>query len=140
MSSGERKNSKADSFRSRLETACDGLVLISETDSGVEPVFGRKASGRSHGEVLSAIGVSVDAKVEIVDADSFFDRVSTPREWFNSKQRENADRFGALKRLLELDLDDLKVYRIGRTRITVFVLGFQNDERVAGVKMEAIET
>jgi hypothetical protein len=113
---------------------------VSETDSEVTSVFGKKATGSMTGEVLSAIGVAAKDDIEIANAKEFFARLAKHREWFTEEQKRNADGFGALKNLLESELDDLKVYRVGKIRIDIYVLGVDKDKNVSGVKMNAIET
>ena len=113
---------------------------MSETDSDVTPVFGRKVSRSTTREILSAIGVSKNTDVEIASSEDFFTRLASHREWFTEQQKKNADGFGALKNILEEELDDLKVYRAGRIQISILVLGIDKDKNVAGVKMNAIET
>jgi hypothetical protein len=140
MSTGDKKNNTGINLRSRLKAACEGLNYMSETDSDLTPVFGKKAAGSTTQEVLSAIGVAGKDKIETGDADNFFSRLASHKEWFTEEQKENADRFGALKNLLDGALDDLKVYRIGKIRIQIYVLGVDKNKKVAGVKMNAIET
>jgi hypothetical protein len=135
-----KKNNRELDFRSRLKAACEGLTYMSETDSDVTPMFGKKVSGSTTQEVLSAIGVAAKDKIETADADSFFSRLASYKEWFTGQQKVNADRFGALKNLLESELADLKVYRVGKIRIEIYVIGVDKNEKVAGVTMKAIET
>jgi len=127
-------------LRSRIEKACEGLTYMSETDSDVTPVSGKKVSSSSRKEILSAIGVAANAHIEIVNANDFFARLTSHKEWFTEQQKKNADRFGALKNILDEELDDLKVYRVGKIQIAIYVLGIDKDKNVAGVKMNAIET
>jgi hypothetical protein len=140
MTRGEKKNIKVESFRSGLESACEGLFFISETDSDVVPVFGEKARSHSNEDVLAAVGVSAMKEIAVIDFDRFFSRLTTEREWFDDRQRANAARFKVLKQFLEKELDRLKVFRVGKIHLTIFVLGSGEDGRIAGVKMHAIET
>jgi hypothetical protein len=140
MSQSVKKNYRSGDFRSRLETACKGLVYISETDSDVTPVFGKKISRSTTKEILSAIGVAVNADVQVANAHELFARLASHKDWFTKDQIENADRFGALKNLLDEKLDDLNVYRVGKIRIEIFVLGVDKDKNVVGVRMNAVET
>jgi hypothetical protein len=140
MTRREKKNIKDESFHSSLESACEGLFFISETDSDVIPVFGELARSHSNDDVLAAIGVSPTKEIEAVDFDRFFSRLTNEREWFDERQSSNAARFKVLKQFLEKELDDLKVFRVGKIHLTIFAIGFQKDGRVAGAKMNAIET
>jgi hypothetical protein len=140
MTRGEKKNIKDESFVSALENCCQGLFYISETDSDVIPVLGERARSHSYDDVLKAVGVLPTKEVEVADVDQFFSRLITEREWFDDRQCANAARFKVLKQFLEKELDDLNVFRVGKIRLTIFVLGTLKDRRIAGVKMNAIET
>jgi hypothetical protein len=91
-------------------------------------------------DVLTAIGVSAAEHVSEASLESFLLRLVDQKEWFTSAQRENAKRFDELKRLLRSELISLKMIRVGKVRVTIYLLGIDNDGRVAGVKMNAIET
>lgn len=127
-------------FPAALKQACEGLNFVSETDSGVTPVFGERPRSTSTADVLAAIGVSAPESVEETEFERFFSRLSDEKAWFAPEQRTNAKRFDALKRLLETELSDLKVFRIGKIRLTIYALGSAADGKIAGVKMDAIET
>ena len=132
--------SKSESFPARLKRACEGLNFVSETDSDVVPVFGTGPGSRSMADVLTAIGVSSAKGSSETDLEEFFSRLTKKKEWFSEAQRANAARFKALKLLLQEGLADLKVFRVGKIQITIYVLGIDSEGNVAGVKMNAIET
>lgn len=136
----KEKRTRSKTFQTELERACGGLNYISETDSGVTPVFGAASRSASTPDLLGAIGVSDLEDVRETDFAEFFSRLTAERDWFDAEQRKNAKRFGTLKRLLDEELNDLKVFRVGRLRVSIFVLGRGRDATVAGVKMDAIET
>ncbi len=123
-----------------LTSACEGLNFVSEIDSKVIPVFGPAPNSRSTADVLKAIGVSPTEGVSPADPDKFFSRLTAKKDWFDETQRENATRFKALKDLLENELQHLTVFRLGKIRITIYVLGIDREGKAAGVKMKAVET
>jgi hypothetical protein len=45
-----------------------------------------------------------------------------------------------LRQFLEQNLTDLKVFRIGRIRLDVYVVGLDSEGNLAGVKTVAVET
>jgi hypothetical protein len=138
---GVTKQNKASSpsFPERLKSACEGLNFVSETDSGVEPIFGPAPESTSLEDLLTALGYPEAGHIEERDFELFFSRLIKQEAWFTPSQRSNARRFSALKRLLEAELNDLTVVRIGKIRLTIFVLGLDR-KGVAGVKMNAVET
>ena len=132
--------SSEESLQAKLENACAGLIFVSETDSDVTPVFGNVPLSKSAADVLMAIGVSPTKQVRSVRFENFFSRLTTKKVWFGEEQLMNAERFIALKRLLQKELSDLKVFRVGKIRLTIFVVGFDREGKIAGVKMDAVET
>ena len=130
----------SESFRERLKSACEGLNFVSETDSDVVPVFGGEPRSASTADFLTSIEVPPTKDVATTDLEKFFSKLTKKREWFGETQRANAARFKALKLLLESELSDLKIFRVGKIRISIYVLGLDREGKVAGVKMDAIET
>jgi len=112
-------------LKKRIAAACVGLVFISETDSLVEPFFGKKPS---------------DSKSVEVDFEKFFDRLTTAKDWHTKADRKNTSGFLKLKNLLKSELEDLHVYKSGNLQIEILVLGQDSQGKTAGVKMRAVET
>ena len=65
------------SLASRLESACDGLIYISETDTPITPFGGGPASEITSQIILEQTGRPPDEPVEERDFDEFFDRLTT---------------------------------------------------------------
>jgi len=117
-------NNESD-LKKRITAACVGLVFISETDSPVEPFFGRRPA---------------KSKSIEIEFDRFFDRLTARKDWHTKRNVKNTDGFAKLKALLEAELDDLRVYRVGEVQIDIFVIGRDKHGKTAGVKMKAVET
>ena len=135
-----KSKTRSESFPAALERACDGLNFVSETDSDVAPVFGGQPRSASTADILAAIEVSAAAHVEEVKFEKFFSRLTDQKDWFGPEQQKNAKRFASLKRLLEEELAGLKIFRVGKIRLTIYALGLDPGGNVAGVKMIAVET
>ena len=116
------------------------LIYISETDEPIIPFTLDRADAVTAVEVLRQIGHSDGEPVETIDAEGFFARLTTFREWFGPRENETAERFKALKNELEKELGGLKVFKVGKTRIDIYVVGLDKKGRLAGVKTKAIET
>ena len=123
-----------------LESLTKNLIYISETDAPVEPVKFGKASAVLKSEVLSATGNGQTAPVEIVDAEKFFERLTTIRDWFGPRETEMARGFAELKKQIDEELTEVKVFKIGKIEIDIYVVGLDRDGNLAGVKTRAIET
>ncbi|MGH9949040.1 MAG: nuclease A inhibitor family protein [Pyrinomonadaceae bacterium] len=137
----EKKKEKPNNeFRSLLERVCQDLVYISETDAPVAPVFGKRNESLFATPMPEAAGAKPKNPLVVADADDFFKRLTTEKEWFGSRQKKNARGFSKLEKILKKELRDLKVFRVGNINIDIYVLGIDKDGKVVGVKTRAVET
>ena len=124
----------------RLAAACEGLIYISETDATVEPVSIPRLIEFSSVGLLKFLRRSEEETIQTVDAAEFLGRLSEPKEWHNELEKEIARRFGQLRDVLQNELEDLRVYRVGESRVDIFILGWSASGTIAGVRTRAVET
>jgi hypothetical protein len=129
-----------DGLAGQLETACEGLVLISETDGPVTPFLGGPATEVTAQTILQQTGRSLSEPVEERDFDAFFERLTTIRDWYGETEKERAKKFLELYKLLKENLRDRKVFRIGRIRVDIYAVGLYKDGQLTGVSTYAVET
>lgn len=136
-----QKNDKNNNelFR-KIERACEGLIYISETDAPVLPFVGDPSDVLTAKLILQQTGVRADTQIEERDFDEFFVRLTTLKDWYGEKEIDRTKKFLELKKLLEENLRDLKVFRIGSIRIDIVVAGRDKDGNLAGVTTKAVET
>ncbi|MFL6469018.1 MAG: nuclease A inhibitor family protein [Pyrinomonadaceae bacterium] len=127
-------------FRSRLESICHGLVLVSETDSDVVPIFGSIPNSDEAEELLESVGMKVGTPITTVGFEDFFERLSKQHDWFTNEQVENARGFRALKLVFDNELKKIKVFKIGKNNLQIVVIGQDRNGFAVGVTMHAIET
>ena len=123
---------------SQVSDACEGLNYVSETDAPVEPFFTPAGTGLT-AEIAKDLPDG-RRKMEETSFDEFFSKLTEHKPWHTPEQRRNADRFARLRKLLETELRDLHVYRAGRVRIDVFIVGTDKEGNVLGIKTKAVET
>jgi hypothetical protein len=123
-----------------IEAAIDGLIFISETDSEFEYFSAGKISELTAENFRKILNVSKEESTEERKFDDFFSRLTTYRDWFGAREKRNADRYAKLKKILEANLRELKVFRIGKIRIDIFIVGVNEAGEIAGVKTSAVET
>lgn len=123
-----------------LESLTKDLIYISETDAEIVPFTFAKAEAVTAAEVIAHAGLKTDAPVEETDADAFFSRLTTIKDWFGPREKEAAGRFFALKAELKKELRDVRVFKIGKVQIDIYVVGIDRQGRLAGVKTKAVET
>lgn len=136
---GEIEQQKS-SLAKKLANACKGLIYISETDAAVVPFVAGHAEETSLKSLQKFIDSDSDVPVEEIDYEHFFDRLTKKRVWHGDNETERAQRFANLKSILDDELTDLIVCKVGRIRIDIFVAGIDENGNLAGIKTFAVET
>lgn len=136
------KNSPENNFslRREIERISNGLYYISETDAEILPFSGAKADSVTKENFLSQMGNEPDAPVEERDFAGFFARLTKIQDWFGDEEKQIAARFAELKELLERNLKDVKVFKVGRIELDIYVVGLDADGKLSGIKTKAVET
>ena len=106
-----------------LERATAGLLFMSESDYPFETIFWKGLPEISTQFLRSLAGVSEDAAVEIVSLDDFFRVALSDEGWRSDESRKDAERYRDLVRILKEDLDQAKVYRVGKINMHVYIVG-----------------
>ncbi len=83
---------------------------------------------------------AANAPVEERDFAEFFKRLTEIQDWFGDEEKATAQKFAELKDLLERNLRDLKVFKIGKIQIDVYVVGLEAENNLLGIKTKAVET
>lgn len=140
----KRKNLKqeppADGLIEKIKKLVEGLSYTSETDAEIEPFAGGKADAVTKESLLAQIGASADSVVKEKKIDEFFARLTDLQDWFGEEEKETAGRFSKLRDLLQKELKDLKVFKIGETEIDIYVVGLDSQNRLMGIKTKSVET
>lgn len=112
------------------------MSYISETDAALGLFL-----ERGEGSIDDLVDRIVAGRtIDVEEFDEFFLRLTTPRAWHTSRENERARRFARLKQLLEENLSSLHVYKIGRIRRRILIIGLDRDGLYMGVQTEAVET
>lgn len=135
----DEKIDKSDFFQ-ELKTSTDGLIYISETDSEVLPFVGEKSETLNIESLLKQINTASDIKVKEITFEDFFENLITIQDWFEAEEKASAEKFLKLKKLLEENLKDLKVFKVGKIEIEIYVVGLDEENNLLGIKTEAVET
>lgn len=124
----------------QIKTAVEGLWYISETDAEIFPFAGSKADAVTKENLLAQIGKPSDTPVEERGFDEMLARFITIQDWFGDEEKATAEKFAALKSLLEKNLTDLKVFKIGRIEVEIYFVGLDAEGNLAGIQTKAVET
>jgi len=116
-----------------------GLTFMSESDYPFE-VFNWGAAEPTHEFLRGLTGEAADVSVETKTAADFFRVASSEPEWKNAEHLAEARRFQKILRLLEQNLTDLKVFRVGVVNLPVYVAGRSASGNWLGVSTRVVET
>lgn len=72
--------------------------------------------------------------------DEFFTNPTRIREGAGQREIDYATRFINLKELLEKNLTDIKVFKIGDSKLDVYIVGLDRDGNLSGVQTQATQT
>jgi hypothetical protein len=116
-----------------LKAASDGLLYPSETDAPIETFqWGAAGASVSVDRIRALAGHQPDAPIEEEGLDEFLAPLLADRS-LEGRGRK-------LKETLERSLADIRIFRIGRISIDVFVVGKTKGGEWAGVKTRVVET
>lgn len=124
-----------------LKQASDGLLMISESEYGFEPFVWEGCSLENLETSLSELtGTSLDSPIQTISLRDLFRNVAEEKEWHDDSQKADVAKFQALVKTMEQNLSDLRVYRIGRIEIDVYIVGKTAAGAISGLHTKLIET
>lgn len=140
VSEQQNKDSGEDKLKEQIKVAVEGLYFMSETDSEIVPFFGTQAKSVTKEEILIQTKNSMNAPVEERNFTDFFSRLTEIQDWFGDEEKATAQKFAELKKLLESNLRDLKVFKIGKIQLDVYAVGIDAENNLLGIQTKAVET
>lgn len=136
----QENNNISAGLSAMLAAACEGLIYISETDSPVTPFYGSATESVTGETLLQQANLPGDSPVSELSLNAFFGRLTEIRDWYGDVEKLRAKKFSELQTLLGENLNDPKVFRVGRVQVDIFAVGIDKDGCVAGVRTKAVET
>lgn len=123
-----------------IKKAVENLTFMSETDAEIQPFAGTFAAGVTKEEILRQTRHSADETVQERNFAEFFENLTKTQDWFGEEETAAAEKFVILKNLLEKNLKDLKVFKIGRIEKEIYFVGLDSEGKLVGAKTVAVET
>jgi hypothetical protein len=121
-----------------LREATRGLMFMSESDYAFEVVRWDAEPTRDFLRALTEQDAS--APVEEQSAPDFFRAPASEADWKGEAELATARKFQSLVRLLEENLTDLRVFRVGEINMPVYVVGRSSSGSWLGVSTRVVET
>jgi hypothetical protein len=122
-----------DDAMKKLKAAVQGLTYPSESDEPFEVIRWENPQGLDPERVLEA-KVEKGRKVRAVPPDEFFGAL---------READDAQRYEALRKVLESVVQQIKVFRVGEgeVKVEVYLVGLAKADRaVVGVHTVSVET
>jgi hypothetical protein len=123
-----------------LKGLTEGLLFMSEADYPFETFYREGSTDISPQSLLELSGQPTDSPVEVTSVDKFFRVAVSEPDWKKDQELAVARRYQALLRLLKEELDDVKVYRVGRINIAVYIIGRSRAGNWLGISTRVVET
>ena len=125
-----------------LGAAASGLLFPSESDYPLTPYrwVGTDGAEPSPAALIQAEGRKADTPVETRTVRALFEPLFVLQADATEEEKADVARYRALVDLLEAELRDLRVYRVGAVEIDVYVLGRHPSGEWLGLKTRVIET
>ncbi len=140
VSEQQNKDSGEKELKKQIKKASEGLYYISETDAEILPFFGKQSQTVTKEEIIRQTERAADTPVEERNFGEFFARLTEVQDWFGDEEKATAQKFAELKNLLERNLRDLKVFKVGKIQLDVYAVGINAENNLLGIKTKAVET
>jgi len=119
---------------SALERATEGMVFMSETDAPFQALRWKAAGAEPTAKRVLALGHhDAGTKVQELSLDEFLGAYAEGDD-------EDAKRYQNLLEVLREHLTGVRVFKVGRVNLDVYVLGRTKEGDWAGVQTKAVET
>jgi hypothetical protein len=126
---------------SALRNACDGLLYMSDSDEPFETLVW-KYSGESLDaeKVLALAAHKAGDSIEEVACDGFFRQMLDQAAAQGEGAAETADKVRALQKVVKDQLSAVRVFKVGKVNIDVYIVGRTRDADWVGLHTKAVET
>jgi hypothetical protein len=135
-----KEKSTTENLPDQIKKLVRGLYYTSETDAEILPFIGEKADSVTEEEIAAQTGSKTGQAIEERSFDDFFSRLTEMQDWFGEEEKQTAQKFSELKELLQKELKDLKVFKIGAIELDIYVVGLDAQGILCGIKTKAVET
>jgi hypothetical protein len=124
-----------------LQESADGLTFQSETDAPWQAFAWPQAKGEPTASGVKQLGRHrSDAPAGEQSVDEFFAPLVQDQDWFGDEERATAAKYRALLDVIKRSLKTPKVLRIGRRKLTIYIVGAASEGGWAGLRTTAVET
>ncbi|GAB1543394.1 hypothetical protein NUACC21_60680 [Scytonema sp. NUACC21] len=125
-----------------LQQASENLLFISESEYPFKVFLWQceEQQDITPEFVLQKTGHPLDTPVAVVDMDDFFEVAIAEQDWHSPEEKAAAKKYQNLVKVLKANLSDIRVIRIGKININVYIIGTTSDGNLAGLSTQVVET
>ncbi len=124
-----------------LTAASQGLLYPSESDEPFTTFTWKEAGGElTKEQLLKLARKPAGSPVQEVALQDFFKDLTTEQDWHGDEERAAVKKYRDLLAVIRQKLPDAKVFKVGKTKVSVFIVGKTADGDWAGLKTTAVET
>ena len=121
----------------RLREATTGLLFMSESDYPFEVIAWDQITPEF---LRQQAGAAMNAPIGERSVADFFSVAAGEQEWKGEGELATAKKYQALIKLLNDNLSDVRVYRVGSINMPVYVVGRSASGKAIGVSTRVVET
>jgi hypothetical protein len=140
MKKRRKISEKVNDFKKEISQIVKDLTYLSETDAEILPFIGTKALEINNDTILSQTNKPLNSEIVEQKFDEFFEPLIELQSWFGAEEKQIAAQFAELKKILQENLIDIKVFRIGKIEIDIYVVGLDAENICRGIQTKAVET
>jgi hypothetical protein len=123
-----------------LRKAVKGLLYMSEKDAPFKVVSFKEGETPSADSVAALLGLSAGSPVEEIPFAKFFGELTKVQKWHAEDDKAVVRRYQDLLAVLRETLTGLQVFKIGKVRVTIAILGKSAGGSWAGLVTDSLET
>jgi hypothetical protein len=124
-----------------LTKASQGLLYQSESDEPFTTFTWKKAEGElTKDQLLKRARLPANSPVQEVPLQDFFRDLTAEQDWHGEEEKAAVEKYRNLLEVIRQELSDAKVFKVGKTRVRVFIVGTTREGDWAGFKTTAVET
>ncbi len=140
MNVAEEKIDKENELGKKLEELTKELYYTSETDEKIVPYLGDRVESITTEEVSKANSSPNDTPVTETGVTELFESLTAIQDWYGEEEKATAGKFAELAELLKNNLRELKLYKVGKIEIDIYIIGLNDENCIQGIKTKAVET
>jgi hypothetical protein len=119
----------------QLERLIIDLYWVSESDCPFQVVIWDE---KDLNKLLSS--TSANEEIETISLADFFAPALVVEDWYEEEELATIDRYKKLLNAIEFHLNNVKVFRVGKIEIDVYILGKTATRDVIGLQTQVVET